>query len=80
MQVQYLFRMALTGRGQEALWREWRGSGSCSREMEGANSECFVARWELIEAHHIEEAVEAARQRFPDFTVMREGSERVSRA
>ena len=77
--AQYLFRMALTRRGQEALWRQRRAFGSCTPHRETANSDHFVSRWELIEAHHIEEAVEAAKRQFPDLTVMREGCEQLAR-
>lgn len=40
----------------------------------------LLGRYELIEAHDIEEAVEITQGRFPDCTVMREGSERICSA
>jgi hypothetical protein len=78
--IQYIYRVAVTARGQEALWRQSHGLEHWSGQRDAANSDSSVGRWELIEAHHIEEAVQTARSRFPDLTVMREGSERLCRA
>jgi hypothetical protein len=68
--VRFIFKIVLVKRGQEAQWR-----GRAQSEYHPS-----IGRCELIEAHHIEEAVEKVKRRYPDFSVMREGSERICSA
>ena len=69
--VRFIFKIVMVKRGQEAQWR-----GRAQSEY----SHPSIGRCELIEAHHIEEAVETVKRRYPDFSVMREGSERICSA
>lgn len=66
--VRFIFRIVFVRRGDEALWRGW---------AESRRADHSIGRCELIEAHDIEEAVQTVERRYPDFTVMREGSERI---
>ena len=66
--VRFIFRIVFVQRGQEALWRGW---------AEPRQADHSIGKCELVEAHDIEEAVQIVERRYPDFTVMREGSERI---
>jgi hypothetical protein len=59
--VQHIVRIAYAARGQKALWT--------------ARCDHFGGRLEWIEALHMQEALAAARRRFPAFAVMREDSD-----
>lgn len=75
--MRFIFKVAFVERGQEALWRTSVGSGEIRSPCRPAIRNRSVGRSELIEAHHIEEAVEITQRRYPDCTVMREGTEKV---
>ena len=79
--VRFIFKIVFVERGQEALWRGWvTMAGGSTRYSPSASHRELLGRYELIEAHDIEEAVEIMQGRFPDCTVMREGSERICSA
>jgi|1185.fasta_scaffold1399337_1 hypothetical protein len=69
--VRFIFKIVFVQRGQEARWRGW---------AEPRRADHSIGRCELIEAHDIEEAVQTVKRRYPNFTVMREGSERICSA
>jgi hypothetical protein len=78
--VQSIFKIVFVKRGQEA---EWRGSSTpsknhCDRRPDPRDRS--VGRCELVEAHHIEDAVQSVMRQHPDCVVMREGSERICSA
>ena len=78
--IQFIFKVVFVERGQEALWRGWVSRSVSSRHTHWASGGRSVGRCELIEAHDMEEAVQIAQGRYPDCTVMREGSERICSA
>ena len=79
--VRFIFKIVFVERGPEALWRGWITiAGGATRYSPSAGDRDLLGRYELIEAHDIEEAVEITQRRFPDCTVMREGSERICSA
>lgn len=79
--IQYIFKVVVVERGQEALWRGWIGpSGKTRQYAHSAANRDSIGRFEMIEAHDIEEAVQITQRRYPDCTVMREGSERICAA
>ena len=75
--MRFIFKVAFVERGQEALWRGSIGSSNYRSHCQAAIGDAPIGRCELIEAHHIEEAVQITQRRYPDFTVMREGTEKV---
>lgn len=79
--VRFIFKVVFVERGQEALWRGWVTlAGGSSRYSPSARYRETLGRYEIIEAHDIEEAVEITQRRYPYCTVMREGSERICSA
>jgi hypothetical protein len=78
--VQFIFKVVFVARGQEALWRGWVSPGDQHRRSHSASGPRSIGRSELIEAHDIEEAVQITQRRYPDCTVMREGTERICSA
>jgi hypothetical protein len=78
--IQFIFKVVFVQHGQEALWRGWASLGESSRHTHWASAGRSIGRCELIEAHDMEEAVQIAERRYPDCTVMREGSERICSA
>ncbi|MFL6733435.1 MAG: hypothetical protein ACJ8EY_01925 [Sphingomicrobium sp.] len=78
--IRFIFKIAFVERGQEALWRGAVGRGEQYGRMMGDGGFQPVGRSELIEAHHIEDAIQILQERYPDCTVMREGSERICNA
>lgn len=75
--VHYLFKIVYVQRGQEAVWRGWAEPDPDSEPHFDRRS---IGKCELIEAHDIEGAVQIAKRRYPDCSVMREGCERLCRA
>ena len=79
--VRFIFKVVFVERGQEALWRGWVAlAGGSYRYSPSADHRDSLGRYELIEAHVIEEAVEITQRRYPHCTVMREGTERICSA
>jgi hypothetical protein len=79
--IQYIFKVVVVERGQEALWRGWVTPTGGSRQfVHSALHRNSIGRFEMIEAHDMEEAVQITQRRYPDCTVMREGSERICTA
>lgn len=79
--VRFIFKVVFVERGQEALWRGWVAStGGTYRYSPSADHRDSLGRYELIEAHDMEEAVKITQRRYPHCTVMREGSERICSA
>jgi hypothetical protein len=74
----FIFKVTFVERGQEALWRGWGPPSEIRGLSERARRP--IGQCELIEAHHIEEAVQIIQRRYPDCTVMRSGSEKVCSA
>ena len=78
--IQFIFKIVFVEHGQEAMWRQSGTSGEDWRQVESASHSRSNGRCELIEAHDMEEAVQITQRRYPDCTVMREGSERICSA
>ena len=77
--MRFIFKVAFVERGQEALWRGWVAPNEVANRFDPMTGH-RPGRCELIEAHHIEEAVQITQRRYPDCTVMREGTEKVCSA
>ena len=75
--MRFIFKVAFVERGQEALWRGSMGSCNYYSHGRAAIGNAPIGRCELVEAHHIEEAVQITQRRYPDCTVMREGTEKL---
>jgi hypothetical protein len=78
--IQFIFKVVFVEHGQEAVWRGWASLGESNRHTHWASNGRSIGRCELIEAHHMEEAVQIAQRRYPDCTIMREASERICSA
>lgn len=76
----FIFKIAFVECGQEATWRGRAAGNDIGRSYNSVGGQNQIGRCELIEAHHIEEAVQITQLRYPDFTVMREGSEKICSA
>jgi hypothetical protein len=75
--VRSIFKIVFVKRGQEARWRGCTQPTDHRRDLPTGIAGRSIGRCELVEAHHIEDAVQSILRQYPDYVVMREGSERI---
>lgn len=75
--VRSIFKIVFVKRGQEARWRGCVRPSDHRRDRLAGIAGRSIGRCELVEAHHIEDAVQSIMRQYPDCVVMREGSERI---